>query len=111
MTAKVSDLLHATGDLLEQPGVWIQNHFAEDASGEIVGPLSEYGVKWCLDGALLHCANLLNYGLYGDARDFIDEAADAKMHLARWNDCSTRTQAEVVAVLRKAEQLAKDVGK
>ena len=70
--------------------------------------LKPYAVCWCALGALHRVAQITKSSPI-TARVKLSEVIGGN-HVANWNDAQTRTQAEVVAALRKASELAKAEG-
>ena len=79
---------------------WTQGAFARDAAGRPVGARSERAVARCALGCIIA------------AYDELDAARAVRLALRRivedtpadWNDSPSRTQAEVVAALKRAEE-------
>lgn len=96
----VADVLTAAADLIDQPGAWTQGAFKR-GSGR--GSFSCCGV-----GAIYHVT--YQFGHLGMvAVDLLDAWARRRKfpHFAAFNDAEERTQAEVVAALRKAAEKAR----
>ncbi len=81
---------------------WCQGTMAEDSQGIKVGILSPNACKWCAAGAItvsipvqMQLESLEDEVLRLTGYSWIDE----------WNDAPGRSQSEVVAVLRKAEEI------
>jgi hypothetical protein len=80
---------------------WTQGHMARDADGDMADALGDRATCWCALGAL--------YRAVGDDGDLF---RNVSVTLARqigtavpiWNDAPDRTQAEVIAALRRAAQ-------
>lgn len=90
----VADVLDAAASLIEPAGAWIQG---EEASTNLAG-----AACYCAMGAV---AVVCPPGLYHAAWGFARQACGGSV--TRFNDDSTRTQAEVVAALRQAASLAR----
>lgn len=106
---KASEILHAVGDLLEQPGAWTQGAFARDIDGHVVRSCDADAVCWCAFGAFGPVSpNGLN-SLYEEAGTFLREAI-GRRSITQWNDDPNQTQENVVETFRKAEDLAKAAG-
>lgn len=111
---KASEALRAAGDILAQPGAWIQRCSARMADGTQVAVYDDRAVHWCALGALgkvtYQNANS-DWGCCDAMRAFdLLRAATGADFTAGWNDRPGRTQEEVVATFRKAEQMAKERG-
>lgn len=77
---------------------WCRGELARDLHGDSVSVRSELATKWCLVGAILYA-----YGVgkeYYDAHAKVCSFLKSSNGLAWWNDDPTRTQAEIVEVLR-----------
>jgi hypothetical protein len=102
----VPAVLRAAADLIEPEGRWTQEVQARDASGEECGVLDDDAVCWCIYGALWH----FGIPVYGPEADAVEtpliQVIGADQGIDQWNDVDGRTQAEVVAALRKAADLA-----
>lgn len=113
-----SETLSRAADLLEKPGAWMQGDFWRLADGVTYEKAVDYGVVEDAE-PVCFCA----YGAISYARGIIDCNQDDTMAiepflgaaigdmtpfaLSTWNDAPERTQAEVVAALRQAADLAK----
>lgn len=109
MTAptKPSEALRAARELLTPEGAWIQEAFAQDATGHPVSPRSENAVCWCVMGALKRNDwNLV--GIFAEAFRYLCSAVDE--WAPDWNDKPGRTQAEVLTAFSKAISLAEEAG-
>ena len=105
-------------DHIEQPGGWTQGVFARDKDGDEVGAESTRAVCRCAAGALqLVCGgnlidcdmatSVLARAIYARAAvEYSDDYGPALDTVAYWNDAEGRTQAEVVAMLRKLAKVA-----
>jgi hypothetical protein len=96
------EVLLAAADRLEKPGAWIQGAFARDASGFIASYNSPMAVSWCAIGALkLGCGSVS----FVEVAVLLTRVIRGRQ-IRKWNDAECRTQAEVVAALRKAAEIA-----
>lgn len=97
----IADILNAAADLIEPEGAWTQDAAARSAKGWVIVPNTKGAVCWCVWGAIQRA---------GNERRVADEAflffATTTPAPIDWNDAEGRTQAEVVAALRKAAALA-----
>lgn len=100
-------LLAAAADLLESEGRWTKHANARDSAGTPVSVLSPYATCWCAGGALYRI-QFEQYGARADSKSIgarafglLDEVMGIHM-VGPWNDGIGRTQAEVVAALRRA---------
>lgn len=103
----VADVLERAADLITPEGAWTQGTWARDESGRSVTLRSPYAACFCMRGALVIASNKsMASEMTGvqKALGFRNAAA-----MARWNDRDSRTQAEVVAKLREAAELARSV--
>lgn len=111
---KPSEILHAAGDLLEQPGAWIQHSSARTAHRVNTVPFYKDAVCWCALGALSKVTDGWSHeNLQGTDPCFIVEFLEKVVnvnYIPSWNDRLGQTQEEVVAAFRKAEQLALEAG-
>ncbi|RYG90143.1 MAG: hypothetical protein EON59_00755 [Alphaproteobacteria bacterium] len=107
----VAEVLDAAADLIEPEGAWTKGAFARDISGKDTSLFGYRGkaVCWCLLGATQEAAGDDDDGV---ADHFFAQflGAAAQDGLACWNDAPERTQAEVVAKLREAAELARQGG-
>lgn len=99
-----AEVLRKAADLIEPEGAWTQGHGARDEDGAPITSSSEAAVCWCAFGAIWHAQGRMIIG------ETPAEAALGKViggaRIDDWNDAPGRTQAEVVAALRKAADLA-----
>lgn len=102
----VADVLDRAADLLTPEGAWTQGAFGRDANGEPCGLSQlERAVCYCLVGATDAAASDdLNLSC---AADDALSALLGERSVSTWNDAPERTQAEVVAKLREAADLAR----
>lgn len=104
-------VLRFAAEILEPPGAWAQGYYGFDANGDRADWADPQGaVCLCVVGALRRAA--------GGKLDIADAAEDVLIRVlppppgphespaVYWNDTPGRTQAEVVAALRKAADLA-----
>ena len=106
-----ADILNAAADLLEKPGAWTQGTEARDQDGRsLVWGTDERAKCWCVVGALEwasgrgRAATERAKALYAQSTGIMMECLGAA--IPDWNDAPDRTQAEVVAALRKAATLS-----
>lgn len=102
---KPSEVLSRAADLIEPEGKWTQGDYARDAGGEGRWPSSNDATCWCAIGAIRRCAPDSPYR----ALAYFAMAAGGSA-CVDFNDAPHRTQAEVVAALRRASELAKADG-
>lgn len=101
----VSEVLSRAADLIEPEGCWTRGAFARVAPGASSVPAHFAAAAcWCLMGAVIHEAPATG-GIQKRAYEYISSVL-GKRHIDEWNDAPDRTQAEVVAALRKAAELA-----
>ncbi len=105
-----SDILSRAADRLEQPGAWTQNAFARTSDDKRVFPYSSNAVCWCARGVVAKELQHSDEWETPHAYDYLRRAAGA-LSIATWNDAPERTQAEVVAALRKAAEMARSEGR
>lgn len=97
-----SEILDEAADLIAPQGAWTQFKYS---NGEQRSPYDADATSFCINGAIQRCAG----------RDRSDVARRI-LHRAlgtgptSWNDSHNRTQAEVVAALRQAAELARSEG-
>ena len=101
----VRAILLAAADLLEQDGAWCQHAHARDAEGYATHPRAAEAMSWCPIGAIDRIAH--------EANGETSHSAEAQKRLTKtlvregylgtvyWNDIRQRTQANVVAMLRR----------
>lgn len=102
-------VLRAAADLIEPEGAWTQGVFARDATGKQTSALSAEATCWCTWGAVAHVCGRTRYSWSPEFRALLKVLRlpiDDPGRVALWNDATGRTQAEVVAALRKAADLA-----
>lgn len=104
---KPSEILHAAADLLEKPGTWTQKSDARDEHGAEIRVLNPKATCWCAFGAIMKVSDNPYGGIDTQVAYFLRQAI-GMWSITSWNDNAGRTQKEVVAAFRKAEQLAKD---
>ena len=104
-STKASDALAKAADLIEPPGAWTQGTFARDAHGEPTTSSGPRATCWCASGAIRR----ITPGRLDrrQARDYLDKVVGT---ITLFNDALGRTQAEVVAALREASNLAEKEG-
>ncbi len=94
------EVCRAAADLIEPEGAWTQHFYARDADGVYRMPTEAQAVCWCMTGALMRIAPSEMAGAGALVRRVLNTDFSEQ-----WNDHPTRTQAEVVAVLRRAAEL------
>jgi hypothetical protein len=122
---KPSEVLDRAADLIEPEGAWTQfiaaaeapladpDDVPTDEDGDIIEP-DETAPEmrcWCATGAIWKAANLGPFPaapMAEAATDFVRQVVGYSV--TSWNDAPERTQAEVVAALRKAADLARADG-
>lgn len=105
-----ADVLNAAADLLEKPGAWTQGAASRDMFGNVGEEGDELlpdAVCWCLAGAVEHVGGNWSRPYTTAIRAALGlPMVGIGAQIAEWNDRPGRTQAEVVAKLREAAQLA-----
>lgn len=104
-----SEVLARAADLIEPEGRWIQGGAAKNAAGQYLGAggaASKAATCWCAIGALLRTGP----DQAAAALDYLRTLISPTSGIGGWNDAPDRTQAEVVAALRKASELAASEG-
>jgi hypothetical protein len=102
----MNDILNRAADLLEQPNAWCQGSIARDANGERVAlTLEPKACSWCIIGAVSKATGFEKTpdGIFERIRNTA-VGENEYISIGGWNDAPERTQAEVVAVLRKAAE-------
>lgn len=99
-----SQVLDAAADLIEPEGCWTQREWARDGDGRGACHPDD-AACWCGWGAI----EVSSVG-GGDTRALAHSFVQRCGFSIGWNDAPERTQAEVVAVLRKAAELARSEG-
>ena len=102
-----TDILLAAADLLDRPGAWSPQALARNADGVCTSPYEEDAVSWCATGALMRVSQEADIQDYRAARAQLAETlyeSDHEPDIVDWNDAHGRTQAEVVAMLRRAAE-------
>lgn len=106
----VAEVLDGAANLLEKPGAWTQDAYARGKSGREV-TTRKAAVCFCALGAIDYVSGY-NPGVGGDneAKCYLASAITGRRYggIASFNDDPIRTQAEVVAKLRKAAALARE---
>jgi hypothetical protein len=107
----IAEILDAAADLITPPGKWTQIQMAADLRGECCDSTSPEARCWCAAGAIVRVGGYSDYeGLVALSAAY--DAADCAVggSLTEFNDDPHRTQAEVVAALRKAAAIAREAG-
>lgn len=107
---KPSEVLAKAADLIEPEGAWIQRSYARDRMGHFVDYTSPGAACWCAEGAIFRQIPDADMSDVNAVWRFIAMAEPEAHDTPYWNDRPGRTQAEVVAALRKASELAKAEG-
>jgi hypothetical protein len=89
-------------ELLAPAGAWTQGALARGPNGKCCRPREPKACKWCLRGAM--------HKVYGRDDITVDNVVDRALidrgwrhGRAAWNDSRSRTQAEVVALLKELD--------
>lgn len=96
--SRIAEVLNRAADLIAPDGAWTQGTWARDASGK-ADPIPERATCWCLYGAI-RVASAFNDKLSDRVTEAVRSVVGGRF--ISWNDAPGRTQAEVVAALRKA---------
>jgi len=102
---KASEVLAAAANLIEPEGAWTRGTFARDEHGEPTTSSAPWAVCWCAAGAIIRVSADRVRGKR--ALDYMEGRVG---YVDLFNDTSGRTQAEVVAAMREASNLAKKEG-
>lgn len=104
----VSEVLDKAADLLTPEGAWIRGSYARFGNNHASRILHPRAKCFCVLGAVARAAGTESLGnpLVYDARQPLRQAS-GRFDLTIWNDDPKTTQAEVVAALRRAAQLAR----
>lgn len=107
----VAETLSAAADLIEPEGKWTQGWSARTALGRPCHTKDPEAACFCMVGAVAKAGGAETY--ISKAWRFISDHFPGKDPgtPVKWNDKRQRTQAEVVAKLRKLSALAKEQGK
>ena len=105
MTHPIAEVLRAAADLVEPEGAWTRGVYARGKDGQQVDPQSRRATCWCGVGAIIRAGG---WDSVFRAEKFLRVAARYRSQdaLPHWQDRKGRTQADVVAALRKAADLA-----
>jgi hypothetical protein len=98
------EVLNAAADLLEKPGAWTQRAtWRKSPRGRLHdGFPTDEATCFCITGALMKVAGS-HHPLIWECRNLLDAATGfSYFGIEDWNDTKGRTQAEVVATLRRA---------
>lgn len=85
-------------ELREHPERWTRDADARDEDGRTCGVYDSGAVCWCLLGYLSKIAAPFNHGIW---ESFAERAAIPLQYIVSWNDSSTRTVADVIALCDK----------
>ena len=102
---KYSTIYNEAAKLIEKG--WNQETYAEDERGVDCDSNSKNAVSWCVLGALSYAAQLNGFYLPQDLVTYLEP----KQSLANWNDDPSRTQEQVVKLLKDAATQADEEGK
>lgn len=107
---KPSEILDKAADLIEPEGAWTQGTYGRDSDGKPVELIADAKCL-CTIGAMLAADGRDDFRGWPDhlASNCLRSAAEAGS-ITIWNDDEDRTQAEVVAALRQAAELARKDG-
>jgi hypothetical protein len=97
------EVLLAAAELIEKPGAWTRKAYARDPFMQDVHPTSRDACCWCMAGAVWRAAGA-HSGLEAEALAALRDASGRGV--SYFNDAPGRTQAECVAMLRKAAEVA-----
>lgn len=108
---KPSEILHAARTLLARPEAWTQGKFARDSHGRPVYYTDERATCWCTSGAMgkVNDTESVAQRVSLTAFSFLYKATGFEC-IPDWNDSPSRTHAEVLAALEKAQRLAEEQG-
>ena len=110
----VIEHLNAMRNLLVAPERWTKSLSARNASGDIERPTSPSAACWCIVGASIRAHNDLrnSHAVADDALDRLDRASPAPpgRGIVWFNDLDGTTHADILAVLDRAIELAKQEG-
>lgn len=107
---KPSEILDAAAALIEPRGAWLQGRLSARPDGGIArayGPDCD-ATCWCAEGAIAHEVGSYITEDYRRAEAWLVKLIG--YGVATWNDRPGRTQADVVATLREAANLARIEG-
>lgn len=102
----VSEILSAAADLIEPEGAWTQGHYARGVSGRPVVTVQR-AICFCALGAINVAAGLKPNEDSREAQRVLESILPWP-DVPIWNDDPERTQADVLAALRKAAALARE---
>ena len=99
-------LLRVAREILACDGAWTKGAFARKSDGQPIDPFHPNACSFCALGALDRASKLTGlYGVRSQASRALDETIGPRSRYYRvvwFNDYSTRTQAQVVALFDKA---------
>lgn len=102
-----AEILRASLELLEDPDHWTQGVFARDRAGNSVKPWDPDACRWCMEGA----PEKVGFG-HPHAVDVTTRLLNDALgrgtntNAAHYNDATGRRHSEVLAVIRRAIDLA-----
>jgi hypothetical protein len=105
---KASEVLERAAALIEPEGAWTQRAYARNALGKVVSSDDADAVCWCAFGAVNRVRRPHHVAPSGFLDDLFERANGSAFE--KLNDTRGRTQAEVIAALRKAAELARSEG-
>ena len=100
------EILLKAADLIEPEGKWTQGAYARTVDGTSQLVPNDASCCFCAVGALIRLGGTLSDRVATDACLVLGRVL--RCRVSDWNDDPRRTQAEVVAALRKAAALAED---
>jgi hypothetical protein len=111
----VAEVLRKAADLIEPEGKWTRRAFSRNANGVAEDGCDRWSanpVCFCALGAIAQAAGMESPdGVWiTPAARALEALISPDLSVAGWNDAPERTQAEVVAALRKAADLATEEG-
>lgn len=104
---KPSEVLAKAAEKISPRGAWTQEVSARDRTGIEVDEEDRAAVCWCASGAI-YSQRQARYDVRVSACLYLERSLGQR--IPDWNDSSRRTQAEVVAALRKASAIAASEG-
>ncbi|MCR5876963.1 hypothetical protein [Phenylobacterium sp. J367] len=107
---KPSEVLEAAAALIEPEGAWTTGIRARTATGLPIEPVEQDAVCWCAVGAVERVSPQYAYTPYAHPALRWVRRVIRLDEVGYWNDRPNRTQAEVVAALRQAAELARAEG-
>jgi hypothetical protein len=104
------ELLIAARDLLADPSRWIKGEIAQNAAGDARNPDDPDACKWCMNGALIHCAGSGEWWseerqeptTLGIALDCLSRITGNNLPVSAWQDREQTTHQEMLELFGKA---------